>query len=412
MKLFPLEFIFFLYFFPSVLLPQNITIKSLQAYKNNDQTQLPVLLIDKKTKDKITIEFDVKANDQPNLIAVFRFCDRNWKPYDNLFLTNFGKDRGYKFSASILPNTVEEANYHYKGRFPTKKDFVSFPFSGNWRFYITDFSDTTLVYAEGKFYVVSKELTLSSTIQEDQLEGTDLFPTELNKVFNVSTKFYLPEELFPEYVSEVRIIENHKINYPFIIDRNFNTLKRQYYWDADRNFTFTARDIQPGNEYRQLNFMDVNLFNTKNVDAQYDGIEYSRFFEQGNKDLNGGEKIKNFKNRYSTYLDVNFSFRTPEENYGDVYLVGAFNNWTVSDFYKMNKEDDLYTFNIPLKRGIYDYQYVAAVGNSKGEISYDWLVFEGNSWETTNEYHIFLYYNEPDLGGYDRIIGYSLIKRK
>jgi len=412
MKLFYLVFFLYLSIFSFTLFPQNIIIKSLQAYKNNDQTKLPILLINKKNHDKITIEFDVKANYQPNLIAVFRFCDRNWKPYNNLFLANFGKDRGYKFNTTILPNTVEEANYHYKGIFPTKRDFVSFPFSGNWRFYITNYSDTSLVYAAGKFYVVYTDVNLNSSITEDQIEDTDIFPTELRNVFNVTTKFNLPSDFFSGYVNEVRIIENHKINYPYIINRNYNTLKRQYYWDANRKFAFTARDIQPGNEYRQLNFMDVNRFNSKDVSAQYDGMEYSRFFEQGESDLNGGEILKKFNNRYATYLNVNFSLRTPEDSYGDIYLVGAFNNWKIQKSFLMNKDSDLYTLTVDLKRGIYDYQYVNAIENNKGEINYDWLVLEGNSWDTTNEYHIFLYYNEPDLGGYDRIIGYSLIKSR
>jgi len=111
-------------------------------------------------------------------------------------------------------------------------------------------------------------------------------------------------------------------------------------------------------------------------------------------------------------LEVNFSFRSPEKNYGDIFLVGSFNDWTLSNAYKMNKDNDLYTYGLNLKRGIYDYQYVATVGNSKGVISYDWQILEGNSWDTINEYHIFLYYNEPDLGGYDRIIGYTLIESK
>lgn len=412
MKFFLFVFIFCLPFFSFMVFPQTIKIKSLQAYPNNSPDKLPILVMSKNRNDKITIEFDVQANDQPNLIAVFRFSDKNWKPYDNLFLANQGGDRGYRFSTSILPNTVEEANYHYKGRFPTKKGFVSFPFSGNWRYYITDYSDTSLVYAEGKFYVVYNKVPLSSSIKEDYLEGTDLFPTELNKVFNITTKFYLPKDFFPGYVDEVRIIENQKINYPYTIDRKFNTIKRQYYWNADRKFTFTARDIQPGNEYRQVNLMNVNRFNSKDVSAQYRGIEYSRFFQQGKKDLNGGEILKNFRNSFATYLNVKFSFRAPDDLYGDVYLVGAFNNWTILDSYLMNKNYDLYTLTIPLKRGIYDYQYIDAVDNGKGKINYDWLVFEGNSFETSNEYHIFLYYNEPDLGGYDRIIGYTLIKSK
>ncbi|PJA98394.1 MAG: hypothetical protein CO128_07560 [Ignavibacteriales bacterium CG_4_9_14_3_um_filter_30_11] len=408
--LFFLAFIFLIC--PSLSFSQDVIIKSLQTYKNNQEIQLPVIIFSKEYNDKLKIEFDVKANDPPNLIVVFKFCDRNWNPYKNYFLTNDGKDRGYNFNYSILPNSVNEANYHYKGEFPSKKDFVNFPFSGNWRFYITESNDTSKVYASGKFYIIYPEVVLNSFIITDKLEGTELFPTDLKNTFNVTTNFEIPNELFPGYINEVRIIENHKINYPIIINRDFNTLVRQYYWDANRKFTFTARDIKPNNEYRQLNFMNTNRFSSKNVSAQYDGIEYSRFFQQGDKDLNGGKILKHFNDSYANYLEVNFSFRSPEKNYGDIFLVGSFNDWTLSNAYKMNKDNDLYTYGLNLKRGIYDYQYVATVGNSKGVISYDWQILEGNSWDTINEYHIFLYYNEPDLGGYDRIIGYTLIESK
>ncbi|PIW70368.1 MAG: hypothetical protein COW08_02180, partial [Ignavibacteriales bacterium CG12_big_fil_rev_8_21_14_0_65_30_8] len=273
-------------------------------------------------------------------------------------------------------------------------------------------SDTSKVYASGKFYVVFPEVILNSSITTDKLEGTELFPTDLKNTFNITTNFEIQNELYPGYISEVRIIENHKIYYPIIIDRIYNTLVRQYYWDANRKFTFTARDIKPGNEYRQLNFMDTNRFNSKNVSAQYDGIEYSRFFKQGAKDINGGEILIKFNDKFADYMNVNFTFRAPEKNYGDIYLVGAFNNWLISNNYKMNRDVDLYSIKLSLKRGIYDYQYVAAVGNRNGKISYDWQILEGNSWDTKNEYHIFLYYNDPDLGGYDRIIGYTLVKSK
>ena len=67
---------------------------------------------------------------------------------------------------------------------------------------------------------------------------------------------------------------------------------------------------------------------------------------------------------------------------------------------------------IPLKRGIYDYQYVTGeiTGNTVEDI--DWYTLEGNSWETTNFYYVFLYYNDTDLGGYDHIIGYAKIYSK
>ena len=78
----------------------------------------------------------------------------------------------------------------------------------------------------------------------------------------------------------------------------------------------------------------------------------------------------------------------------------------------MNQTEGVYSITIPLKRGIYDYQYVVA-DVMDGEISdTDWLILEGNTWVNTKEYDIFLYYNDPDFGGYERIIGYSRITSK
>ena len=111
----------------------------------------------------------------------------------------------------------------------------------------------------------------------------------------------------------------------------------------------------------------------------------------------------------SSSLNVSFSVRPPEEMKTNVFLVGAFNEWQLLPEYEMINENGLYKITIPLKRGVYDYQYVTAdVINGKIQID-DWVVLEGNNWEAKNEYHIFLYYNDPNFGGYERIIGYQKI---
>jgi len=207
----------------------------------------------------------------------------------------------------------------------------------------------------------------------------------------------------------MEIIENHKTDYPYIVDRISNTNQRQFYWNGDRKFTFTIRDIRPGNEYRQTDIRDYNKFTGETVKAQFDGLEYSRFFKEGSPDLNGGEILLNYKNDYATYKKVAFSIRPPNDIYNDVFLVGAFNNWEVTPEYKMVQAGGIYSITTILKRGIYDYQYVTGEisGNSVKDI--DWYTLEGNDWATANYYYVFLYYNDQDLGGYDHIIGYAKI---
>lgn len=400
-------------FFLIVVLPavlnaqEDIRIKSLQAYPAGEESALAVI-----SGNKLTIEFDLEADHIPELSVVFRFCDKNWVPTSNLFLANQGYNIYQNLSYNNLPVNVKGARYHFKESFPDSRGIISFPFSGKWMFFITDTYDTSIVYASGKFISLISELPMRVSLTREKLEDKTYFPTELSYIFNVTSEFTLPEKFYPSYVDHMEVIENHKIGYPYIVDRTFNTNQRQFYWDGDRKFTFTIRDIRPGNEYRQTDTRDYNLFSGNSVKAQIDGLEYSRFFKEGPPDNDGGEILLNFRNDYASYLDVVFSIRPPEDNYNDIFLVGAFNNWEVLPEYKMTQQAGKYAITIPLKRGIYDYQYVTGEvkGNSVDNI--DWYTLEGNDWNTSNYYYIFLYYNDPDLGGYDHIIGYSRIYSK
>ena len=155
---------------------------------------------------------------------------------------------------------------------------------------------------------------------------------------------------------------------------------------------------------------NTNIFQSKNVKAHQDEIDYSRFFTLGKPDLNGGSIFTNYNDDYATYLNVTFTIRPPSEVPGGIYLVGAFNNWKISPDYQLTNNYGLYSITIPLKRGIYDYQYVIADYNNDVLNKSDWVTLEGNNWDAKNIYNIFLYYNDPNYGGYDRIIGYQQIK--
>ena len=68
-----LLFLFFPFIFANIY-SQKIEIKSLKVFTDKE-TSLPVLL-----SNNLNIEFDIKSDYEPNLVIVFRFCDRNWNP--------------------------------------------------------------------------------------------------------------------------------------------------------------------------------------------------------------------------------------------------------------------------------------------------------------------------------------------
>lgn len=387
---------------------QEPVIKSLRVYSGNE-TSFPIIVPLEEGSNTITIEFDVDSDILPNMNIIFRYCDKNWIPYNNIFLMNYGKNIEHDIDFDLLPFTCEDARYHYKGSFPNENQFVDFPFSGKWIFHVTDVQDTTKIYGTGKFIVVYNDVELITTLKREMLEEKNYNPIEIGRIINLTTSFELPKELFPSFIDQVEIIQNRKINSPVIVDRTFNTNTRQYYWNGDRKFSFTARDIFPGNEYRQTDLRDHNKFNSKDVNAQFAGFEMSRFYKMGKNDLNGSFILTNYKNEFAEYLNVNFRIKPPEEFLGDVFLVGAFNNWQPSEGFKLERLGDIYSKVIQLKRGIYDYQFVSGYlvnGKVKDE---NWIYLEGNFWEATNEYHVFLYYKDPNYGGYDKIIGFSKI---
>jgi hypothetical protein len=387
---------------------QAIQIKSLLTYTTDDRLTLPVLT----GENKFVVEFDVVSDFDPTLSILFRFCDEGWRPTKNSFLLNQNRNSKQLFHFESLPVTVEDADYHFKGSFPDRDGFIEFPFSGKWRFYITDGQDTSLVYSEGRFYSINNEVNLHSTLKRDELEDKNYWPVELAKVFNITTNFTLQDEFFPAYVDRLEIIQNRNLFEPIVIERNANTLERQFKWDANRKFTYITRDIPAGNEYRQVDIRNFNFFSEKEVKAQRDGLEFSRFFLNVPPDLNGNKIYMDYNDHYATYHNVTFSIRPPDDVYGDIFLVGAFNNWRLSSEYKLQPEAEIYSITIPLKRGIYDYQYVVGDEIDSDVVNADWLVLEGNTWNNKKDYDIFLYYNEPSLGGYERIIGYLKLPGK
>ncbi len=383
-------------------------IKSLNIYTTNNEIALPVLTGD----NKLVIEFDVQGKFIPNMNIVFRFCDKGWTPTKNIFLLNTSYSTAYFLDFEELPVTlIDDARYHNKSTYPDDRDQVRFPFSGKWRFYLTDTQDSSIVYATGKFFVIEDLVDMDILLKRDELEDKNYWPVELAKRFSLTSDFYLPEQFYPAFLDKIEIIDDQRIYYPIIVDRNTNTMFRFYKWDANRHFTFTARDIPAGNEFRQVDIINPDLYIGRDLNAQLDGIEYSRFFLDYEKnDLNGGKIYENYRDAYSTYHNITFSIRPPDDVYGDIFLVGAFNDWLISPDYQMFNSDGIFSTIVTLKRGIYDYQYVVGEIENGSVINADWLILEGNTWTNKKEFDVFLYYNEQDKGGYERIIGYKRVR--
>lgn len=388
------------FFIVASLFAQQVEIKSLQVYTvNNDQ--LPVVL----PGDKLNIEFDVAANYAPGLIIKFRFCDRNWIPYDNTFLLNQGYNTAYNLWFDQIPTVSDNVRYHFKDTFPNID--VSFPFSGKWMFFITDSNDPDIVYSEGKFFVIKPQINVNPRLSRYRLNSSYEPVTELQRAYDLRVNFYLADTLHPMDLNYVEVIENKKIDYPILIKKESGNKHRYYETNGSVEYTFIVNDLRPGNEYRQVNLRNHNKYQPPLTSAHYNGFDYNRFLQEADKDFNGGFNLINYENNYADYMMVEFEYSPESSLSKDIFLVGAFNDWKVLPEYQLTNEGGIYKVTTDLKRGVYDYQYVlgSKYGNEIENI--DWYTLEGNFWETSNYYYIFVYYKSLNYGGYDQIIGYA-----
>lgn len=381
-------------------------IKSLHYY-SKAVTTLPILRIN--SNDHLTISFDIEAENEPNLNIKFKFCDADWNPYDNLLLEGIGETVSYNVYVDRLPITTQGAEYFVKERYPNRE--IKFKNSGKWMFFITDAFDEDIIYDWGKFFVVGNLISLKTEIKNWRREGSISSNNALDRVLNLSTKFTIPDSLEPFRIEHVEIIKNQETSSAIILNKDTFSKNTGFEWDGANNFEFVVRNLEPGNEYRRLNTRNRDKYQFPVTRAHFDGIEYSRFYKLGKKDLNGGFKLMNYKNEYSDYLVTKFEFKPHEKIYSDIFIVGSFTNWEVQPWFKLTEIDDLFSINLELKRGIYDYQYVSGDINGDSVENIDWRIFEGNFWDTENVYSIFLYYKSPEKGEYDQIIGFKQIVR-
>ncbi|PID58184.1 MAG: hypothetical protein CR986_08170 [Ignavibacteriae bacterium] len=396
--------IFILWF---AVLHGQVAIKSLKTYTSRSETELPVLQMN--SNNKLNIYFEVEAETQPSFNIIFKFCDAEWQPYDNNLLTEVGSTIFYNVDVQPLPFEIHGANYFVNETFPTKN--IKFNVTGKWMFFITDKFDDNLIYDYGKFFVVGNKVKLNFEIDEKRREGSISDNNARDRVINFEVNFAIPYFLDPFRIEHIEIIKNNELNNPIILDKDVYSQNRAFRWDAGKYFSFIIKDVEPGSEYRQIDTRSENRYPFPKTKARFSGIEYSEFYKQNKKDLNGGFLLMDNKNIEADYLETKFEFKPHKEIKNDIFIVGSFTNWEVLPRFKLKKRNDIYTINIELKRGKYDYQYVT--GNIKDEkvVNIDWRIFEGNFWDTENIYSIFLFYKSPINGEYDEIIGYKQIVR-
>ncbi len=137
-----------------------------------------------------------------------------------------------------------------------------------------------------------------------------------------------------------------------------------------------------------------------------DSRQYSRYFSH--HDINGRYLIRNEEGRNPSidadYVMVWFTlpWDVPFDN-GNVYILGQLGDWNFHQRNRMkyNYDNKAYELGMLLKQGYYNYHFAFL---EEGASEADITIFEGNFFETENDYFIKVYHRPPG-SRIDRLVG-------
>jgi hypothetical protein len=386
-------------------------IKTVQLYKEGWSLSYPIIKI--SSDEKLVLDFDLMGNEPETYYYTYIHCDRDWKEssvFKSDYINGQTEDQIEDYKSSFNTKT----NYiHYKLIFPN--DRMSLMLSGNYiiKVYTTGNPDKPVMT---KRFMISEE-TAAITANAHRPALTDSYNTGQQVDFTINFSGLRVNDPSRDISSVV--LQNGKW-----FDARFD-LKPDLVGNNELRYnSLMAKNIFPGgNEYRyfdtkSLYYQTEFIRKIDFVDDKYqiflvpaENREFKPYFFQ--KDLNGKYyvAIKEGKNMDTDADYIYVYFTLPSKNKiegGDMYVSGDLANWAFTAMNKMifNQDKGEYQCSMLLKQGWYNYEYIFV---KKGETSGEPSFFEGNHYETENDYLVLVYYRSPK-DRYDRITGTMVAK--
>jgi hypothetical protein len=377
-------------------------IKSVKFHVSGLPLSYPI--IDMEAGTQLILSFDDLEYEVSNYYYKIIHCDQDWERSilsDLEYIDGFTETRIPEFEYSF--NTLT-AYTHYDLLIPNRDTKLTK--SGNYLLLIYNEDDDEPILTR-RFMVVDPLVRVSGTIGA---------PVEASKIrFYQEIDFRVNYENVPlrNPQKEVRatVLQNGRWDNAIIDIPPFFTKRDELLYTYQGKIVFPA-----GNEFRFVDIRDLRttnptVYTVDRYDNYYDVALYTDLKRSNDpylfrEDLNGQYVIDHPQNRrpnvQNDYADVLFSLKSAAPFDEEVYLYGAFTDWTFQEQYKMIYNPTTYSYiqKIELKEGLYNYTY-ALRGEKDAALIQD---TEGSWFSTENEYIILVYYR-PFGGRFDQLIG-------
>ncbi len=397
---------------------EEVAIASIQLFNDNgnflDAYNPPIITLGSQsrntnTNSNLTLAFDQFGDNAEYFIAKIVHCNQDWssslfRPIEYLDQYNEFNINNFEFSAGTKVPYI-----HFEWRVPLVK------LTGNYRIEVFKKGEKKPLF-QRRFIAVKSTNLITAIIGKNIGKSADT-----KHRINFTVAYDSKKTLFPRESISATIRQNYRW------DNALTNIPPRFVKSTPSILEFDhfsgEIDFGAGNEFRVFDFISfkggINVSNVvlnndiNHVILHKDWIRSDKTFNQQQIDHNGGFIINTNNGNpiiSADYAWVTFNLKMDNPLEKEVYVIGNFCNWKVSDENRMEYlfEENIYTTTILMKQGVYNYNYLTyepkTGKSSNAEI-------EGDFRLTENVYDIIVYYRPPGARG-DEIIGYKQIKRR
>lgn len=382
----------------------NPDIKSISIYPIGKEGQFPAISL--SNNEFLQISFDDLRGDIRSIYYSIEHCNADWKPSgvpSMNYIDGYVQDRVYSNQQSrntLIPYT------HYQFSLPNEN--LQFKIGGNYLLKVYEDANQSNLLFTSRFYVTNNSTEIEASIHPSMQSTRRLHNQKVN--ITLTTAY---EIVNPLTTLQIHVFQNQRSDYYKIIKHPTHIAAQKIVYNHPQTL-----DFEGNNEFRTVDLRSVrnasahvNHLKRDTIIAAYLNADYntSKNNYVWQSDENGKSYIRNNDydgdNLQSEYIYTLFSLKDSSNIEGDIYLVGGFNNYTISESNKLTYNTETKTWETIqlLKQGLYNYEYVLLKGNATFTSA-----FSGSFFDTENEYQILVYYRKP--GTYwDEIIGFKKI---
>ena len=358
-----------------------------------------------KLGETFELSFDDLYGDEADYYYTITQYNYDWSAPSDLakveYLNGVDNQRIITYENSF--NTLQLYS-HYRQVFPNR--FNQITKSGN--YLITILNDEREIVFTRKIIIYEDQVSVGLLVRRardfESLDGKQ----------NIEMTINYGDRILQNPIQNVRVtlfqngnlknsISNIKPQFTLGTELIYRYNKETQFWGGNEAYSIDNKIIRATNNTVAKVTSGENIYNTYlYVNTPRRNQPYTYF-----PDINGNFFIQNINavnsQIESDYSWVYFALNTPNMPDKNIYIVGMFNNYNLSDEYKMefDKNSGLYEKAILLKQGFTNYQYV--VTDKSGKIDNENAI-DGNFFQTENNYTAIVYYRGNNER-YDRVIG-------